>query len=445
MVLTKTLRFSEDINDNPEVINFIDKLTPKETTIMVLSYCHGILKTKDKQTDLLNHDLINERVEENTKERTEYLENELKGIQKKYDKLSVRNESLEERNNLLNHEITGSKKEAKEEQKEMDKGMIDSLKEDKNNLQKQNSSLQDKIGDLSDSVQTLTNTNNNSQKKGKIGEDLTEKKIIPPGWEYDNKSQESHQGDGHLWNPQTRYKLLIDYKNYTQKVPKGETLKLLKDVKGNNMKAGVMISLTSGISHHTRSMERNSIDLEMIENVPFLFISNANDLSEDILRSLMVTLDRIISGISGDRDNLVESKIQKLQQSMNMLNLSLGHMKSERKTILTMEKSFKIHINSLKNDIDSAENEIKKMIYNINDVNNPPDVNDETPTSPQTSDEIQEIINDLIDEVSDENSFTNESLNGKTRPQLLELCKGKGIKGVSKLNKDVLIEKLLNH
>ena len=75
------------------------------------------------------------------------------------------------------------------------------------------------------------------------------------------------------------------------------------------MRAGVMVSLTSGISHHTKSMERNSIELEMIENTPYLFISYANDLTDGILQSLMITLDCFISEISGDKENLVELRV----------------------------------------------------------------------------------------------------------------------------------------
>tara|TARA_B110000914_G_C15479086_1_gene454703 strand:- start:167 stop:1522 length:1356 start_codon:yes stop_codon:yes gene_type:complete len=449
MILTKTLQFTEEIQDDPEIFKFLYNLTPKEATIMVISYYHGMLKSKDKQTDLLNHDQINERVEENTRERTVCLEDELKEIKKKYEKIELKNESLEEKNNLLNNEIMSSKKEAKEEQKEMDQEMIETLKEDKNILQKQNYSLQDKIEGLTVSVQSLTNTNNNSQKKGKVGEDLTEKKIIPPGWEYENKANESHQGDGHLWNPHSQYKLLIDYKNYTQKIPKGETLKLIKDVNDNHMRAGVMVSLTSGISHHTKSMERNSIELEMIENTPYLFISYANDLTDGILQSLMITLDCFISEISGDKENLVELRVLLLQQSVNMLNLSLDKMKSQRKTILTMEKSFRIGVNNLRNDIDSAENEIKRIIYNLNGVNNSNDnieSSEEVNLSTQTTDEVQEVVEELIDSVTiQSNLISQELLSEMTCPELREMCKEKGIKGISKSTKDILIEKLVSY
>ena len=87
MVLTKTLRFSDDINDNPEILNLLDNLTPEENTMMVKSYCHGMMKSKDKHIDLLNHDQINKRVEENTRERTEVLESELNLVKKDFEKM----------------------------------------------------------------------------------------------------------------------------------------------------------------------------------------------------------------------------------------------------------------------------------------------------------------------------------------------------------------------
>ena len=443
MIITKTLEFTDEINNDPEILNYLDKLTPEENTMMVISYCHGMMKSKDKHIDLLNHDQINKRVEENTRERTEVLENELKLKEKELEKMVLKNDSLKEKKDLLDEELTNSKENAKKEQKEMDQEMIDLLKE-------QNLSLQGKLETLTDSVQGLTNMNNNSQKKGKIGEDLTEKKIIPPGWEYENKANESHQGDGHLWNPHSQYKLLIDYKNYTQKIPKGETLKLIKDVNDNHMRAGVMVSLTSGISHHTKSMERNSIEIEMIENTPYLFISHANDLTEGILQSLMITLDRFISEISGDKENLVETRVLLLQQSVNMLNLSLDKMKSQRKTILTMEKSFRIGINNLRNDIDSAENEIKRIIYNLNGVNNlnenDIESSEEVNLTPPTTDEVQEVVEELIDSVTiQSNLISQELLSEMTCPELREMCKEKGIKGVSKTTKDIMIKKLVSY
>ena len=443
MIITKTLEFTNEINNDPEILNYLDNLTPEENTMMVISYCHGMMKSKDKHIDLLNHDKINKRVEENTRERTEVLENELKLKEKELEKMVLKNDSLKGKKDLLDEELTNSKENAKKEQKEMDQEMIDLLKE-------QNLSLQGKLETLTDSVQGLTNMNNNSQKKGKIGEDLTEKKIIPPGWEYENKANESHQGDGHLWNPHSQYKLLIDYKNYTQKIPKGETLKLIKDVNDNHMRAGVMVSLTSGISHHTKSMERNSIEIEMIENTPYLFISHANDLTEGILQSLMITLDRFISEISGDKENLVETRVLLLQQSVNMLNLSLDKMKSQRKTILTMEKSFRIGINNLRNDIDSAENEIKRIIYNLNGVNNlnenDIESSEEVNLTPPTTDEVQEVVEELIDSVTiQSNLISQELLSEMTCPELREMCKEKGIKGVSKTTKDIMIKKLVSY
>jgi len=456
MVLTKTLQFTDEINDNPEILNFLDNLTPEEVTIMVISYCHGLMKSKDKQIDLLNHDQINKRVEENTRERTEVLENKLKGFQKKYEKIEIEKESLEEKNYLLKNDLNTAKKEAKEEQKEMDIGLINSLKEDKVDFQKQ-------IVNLTDSIQMLTNTNNNSQKKGKVGEDLTEKRIIPPGWEYENKSQVSHQGDGHLWNPQTNQKILIDSKNYNVKVPKNETKKLIKDVKDNNMKAGVMVSLTSGISHHTKSMVRNEIDLEMIENIPFLFISNANDLSDDTLKCLMVTIDNIICGISGDKNNLIEMKMLKLQNSINMINLSIEHLNSTKKVFSSIEKSTATNICKGRDNIEEAENKLRKILYYMNDNDNDNDndnndndndnngnplesINnyDEISETSQSSEEVQEIVENLITEVSNENNLTLELLNKKTCVELRKLCKEKSIKGVSKSTKNIIIEKILN-
>jgi len=442
MVVTKKLEFTDEINNDPEILNYLDNLTPEENTMMVISYCHGMMKSKDKHIDLLNHDQINKRVEENTRERTVCLENELKLKEKELEKMILKNDSLKEKKDLLDEELINSKENARKEQKDMDQEMIDLLKE-------QNSSLQEKMNGLTESIQMLTNTNNNSQKKGKIGEDLTEKRIIPSGWEYDNKSQESHQGDGHLWNPQTNQKILIDYKSYAKKVPKNETKKLIEDVKDKNMRAGVMISLTSGISHHTKSMVRNGIDFEMIENVPFLFISNANDLSDDTLKCLMVTIDHIICGISGDKNNLIEMKMLKLQNSIHMINLSIEHLNATKKVFSAIEKSTTTNICKGRDNIEAAEKKLRQILYDVND-NNSNDNNiessEEVNLTPQTTNEVQEIVENLIDEVTiQSNLISQELLSEMTCPELREMCKEKGIKGISKSTKDILIEKLVSY
>ena len=116
---------------------------------------------------------------------------------------------------------------------------------------------------------------------------------------------------------------------------------------------------------------------------------------------------------------------------------------------MNMEKSFRIGVNNLRNDIDSAENEIKKIIYNLNDINNPDDnieSSEEVNLSPQTTDEVQDIVENLIDEVTiQSNLISQELLSEMTCPELREMCKEKGIKGISKSTKDILIEKLVSY
>ena len=70
---------------------------------MVKSYCHGMMKSKDKHIDLLNHDQINKRVEENTRERTEVLNNKLRLLNKDFEKEKMEKELLEKKNNILNN------------------------------------------------------------------------------------------------------------------------------------------------------------------------------------------------------------------------------------------------------------------------------------------------------------------------------------------------------
>ena len=55
-------------------------------------------------------------------------------------------------------------------------------------------------------------------------------------------------------------------------------------------------------------------------------------------------------------------------------------------------------------------------------------------------------MENLIDEVSNQsNIISQELLSGMTCPELREMCKEKGIKGVSKSTKDIMIERLVSY
>jgi hypothetical protein len=323
-----------------------------------------------EETKQINEEknLINDECED-LKQKLSSTESELSSTKYSCDHLQIELKKVEDKTEL---KIT----KAVEKEEKIYQSIIEMLEKDKFNLTEQNKFIQTEqsksIQNNTEAVQQFTNINNNSNKKGKLGEESLKLRVIPSEWEWVHTRDKPHQSDFHIWNPKTNNRILIECKNYKTIIPGTETIDrqnetgLINDVKNNHMKGGVMISLQSGIYHHTKSRERNVFDFEIIENIPYFFISKANTISDELLKDYMITFDKLISNRSEEYN---EHTMLLLSQSINNLNLLLENISSIKDTIRSTERSFKMNMNKFKKLVGSHEDEVKSILYNLSENN----------------------------------------------------------------------------
>ena len=115
------------------------------------------------------------------------------------------------------------------------------------------------------------NTGGNSCKNGQIGEVFASTlfKKRNPHIAYYDTAKIDKSGDAIITvSNHTIDKIMIDYKNYDSPVPSEEVTKLVRDLKAQNIKYGIIISYKSKIS------KRNYIDYVVIEGKLIVFVAS---------------------------------------------------------------------------------------------------------------------------------------------------------------------------
>lgn len=167
---------------------------------------------------------------------------------------------------------------------------------------------------LTENVQNMISkfTTNGSHEIGKMSEtilqNLLEETFINA--EIVDKTDSSHAGDYWLIR-KDKPKILIENKNYKNKVYINEVDKFISDIKNNNM-AGIMISQKSSIVH------RNNFEFEIIGDNVVVFLTEM-DYDMDKLKTAVDIIDNIqkrIEKSSGDIhiDRITLEKINKAYQ-----------------------------------------------------------------------------------------------------------------------------------
>ena len=360
-----------------------------------------------EETKQINEEknLINDKYED-LKQSLSSTESELSSTKYNCEYLQMKLNDAEEKTEL---KITM----AVEKEEKIYQSIIEMLEKDKFNLTEQNKFIQTEqsksIQNNTEAVQQFTNINNNSNKKGKLGEESLKLRVIPSEWEWVHTRDKPHQSDFHIWNPKTNNRILIECKNYKTIIPGTETIDrqnetgLINDVKNNHMKGGVMISLQSGIYHHTKSRDRNVFDFEIIENIPYFFISKANTISDELLKDYMITFDKLISNRSEEYN---EHTMLLLSQSINNLNLLLENISSIKDTIRSTERSFKMNMNKFKKLVGSHEDEVKSILYNLSENKG---INDETEGGNGQEGSLGEDQEDDLGEAEDQEDDLGEA------------------------------------
>ena len=409
----RTEKFHEEIkNISEEKDSFESMLNEKNKENESNIQSNSILKQKYEtiQNELNNKDTeTNEKIKRN-EDKT----------QEKIDKLEKRNDiQAKEHNNLRGkkeNEINILRKDKDSE--------IKQLREDKDNVIKDKDNvIKDKDNEIKELNANLSIMTNHSQKKGVIGENLTETKYVPKDWSVKTKSQTEHSGDHEFKNPKSNNIICVDSKYYNCNVPAKDVDKLKKDVNTTNSDGGIIISHKSGISWNHRPL--NSISWEIFSSKPFLFISNANDLSPQTIKDIIIMFDVIISSIKGDERGEDIIKItKKINLSIQSLNNNIEKIKEFKNDLISQKKSFDRWNQKLSNDtkrmeIDFSEsiNIMEQEIYLFNNNSELIDILSKSPDSGFSTKEMEILLNDricnlgIVNDSSSEQSSENSNEN----------------------------------
>jgi len=121
---------------------------------------------------------------------------------------------------------------------------------------------------LSTSINSMTKITNNSSLKGAMGENIVLQNIESsfPEISIIDKSSKSFQSDIHFMSDPP---ILIEVKTYKNNVSSKEINKFKRDIEITDMKAGILISTTSGI------VGKKNLDWEIYKDAILLYIPNA--------------------------------------------------------------------------------------------------------------------------------------------------------------------------
>ena len=240
------------------------------------------------------------------------------------------------------------------------------LNEQKNNeIKILNEKKYDEIKLLNEKLYQTSGMSNNSQRRGVIGENITENQFIPDGWNVITKAKIKNSGDHELINPVSENKICVDSKNYSNNVPSKEVSKLVSDVITTDSDGGIIISHNSGISFDQKPL--NTIDLKFLSSKPILFICNSNQIPINQIKELIIMFDTIITSIKGDNNNYNNNIIikKKIINTIQSLNESMTNLMKIKESLNKQKGSFEYWHNNIIKNSDKLENEINAIISNI--------------------------------------------------------------------------------
>ncbi len=218
-----------------------------------------------------------------------------------------------------------------------------------------NNGMNSKFSELIDSIHKLTGINNNSSKRGEVGENMLEEVFKKRYGDivYDNKAKTPHSGDAWLHLPDKKI-IMLESKNYTQRVGKDEVEKMESDMKTNHIKFGVFVSWSSQVQN------RKDLDFHTFchnsETYMVVIISN---LGDDIIK-----LDLGLQIIRELAENF--NDIKKFQWLQNDITQSLNELD------IIIQKNYKLrdHYYTMSNNIrscmDNFYNLLRDYQYEIN-------------------------------------------------------------------------------
>jgi hypothetical protein len=226
--------------------------------------------------------------------------------------------------------------------------------------------LTDKIDPLTQSLNKLLGLQTASSKKGELGENIIEHMFKNRYGDitYEDKSGIAHSGDAWitLYN---NIKVMVESKNYTNTIGKSEIEKAEYDMKHNNIRFCLFISLNGNIQNfremdfHTFTHESNNYFMIIVANL-------SNDMTRlDLAFSMIRKLTEMFNNV-----NKFPWIQKKIQDSLNMVNNIFSKNYTLRDNFYNMEKvicgSLDMYHKELRNYQYEMEQSIKNLTQEIN-------------------------------------------------------------------------------
>ena len=190
-------------------------------------------------------------------------------------------------------------------------------------------------------------------------------------FELEGVGKEGYQGDLHMkWKGQ---KIMWEVKNYTRTVEDKEVLKFKRDMEQNvDFSIGVMVSLNSGIAHHTKA---GDIDLQQLPDGRVLvyltnFMRHENTLVviqglKPFLETFMQRRPNIDKMDSGEEDSM-RQKLSRFEQQRTVLLRLLQHhtetIRGFKNTVLNAKKKQEQIWIEITTEIRQTEHNVKLLL-----------------------------------------------------------------------------------
>jgi len=220
------------------------------------------------------------------------------------------------------------------------------------------SKINEKIEPLNNSLNKLLGLQTASCKKGELGENIIQNAFLTRYGDilYEDKSGVPHSGDAWIYL-QDKEKIMIESKNYTKTINKDEVEKMEYDMKFNNIKFCLFLSLNAPIQGF-REMDLYSFT-HNDENYFAIMISN---LSNDINKlDLGYTMIRKLMELFNNSEKFPWIQ-KKIKDNLNKVNEIVIKNYVLRDSFYTMEKSIQSSMDIYHKQIRDYQYEMEQLI-----------------------------------------------------------------------------------
>jgi len=244
------------------------------------------------------------------------------------------------------------------------------------------SKINEKIEPLNDSLSKLLGLQTASCKKGELGENIIQYAFTTRYGDllYEDKSHVPHSGDAWLYLPDNK-KILIESKNYTNTINKNEVEKMENDMKHNNIRFALFLSLNAPIQGF-RDMDFHTFNHNTEPYFAIMVSNLANNMSKldlafSMIRKIMDMFNepekfpwiqkKIYEGLN--KVNEISAKNYLLRDHFYILEKSINtSLDTYHKTLRDYQYELEEAVKALINDINSTMTESIQVKQTVKDL-----------------------------------------------------------------------------